>query len=415
MSVVQRLTGLHWRQQGPIVLVGMGHGATHWLLGTFYLLLPFIARQLELSYTEAGLLVSAVHMSSFGTNLFSGLVVDVTGRRVPILVASLCVGALAMSGFGLAKGVWGLLPLVVLIGCTNNMWHPAAISYISRRFPETRGYALSIHALGANGGDALAPLAIGAVLLWLSWPQAAMTAAVPTLAIALLLFAALPRQSTTARPDGAGASASASEGMSLSAYWRGLTTMIRDRAVLSLCLVAALRTMTQAGLMAFLPLYLSNELGAGPLYLGAALAAMQASGVVAAPIAGAWSDRIGRRPIVLAGLSASTVVVASLVMIGNTEVFVVGISVLGFVLFAVRPVIHSWMMDLTPPNLGGSATSLMFGSQAILATAAPIIGGMIADNWGLVSVFYFLAAGLLAANLALVLLPIAAKAEPVES
>ena len=307
------------------------------------------------------------------------------------------------------------MPLVVLIGCTNNLWHPAAISYISRRFPETRGYALSIHALGANGGDALAPLAIGAVLLWLSWPQAAMTAAVPTLAIALLLFAALPRQSTTARQDGAGASTGASEGMSLSAYWRGLTTMIRDRAVLSLCLVAALRTMTQAGLMAFLPLYLSNELGAGPLYLGAALAAMQASGVVAAPIAGAWSDRIGRRPIVLAGLSASTVVVASLVMIGNTEVFVVGISVLGFVLFAVRPVIHSWMMDLTPPNLGGSATSLMFGSQAILATAAPIIGGMIADNWGLVSVFYFLAAGLLAANLALVLLPIAAKAEPVES
>ena len=412
MSVVQRLTGLHWREQGPIVLVGMGHGATHWLLGTFYILLPFIARQLELSYTEAGLLVSAVHMSSFGTNLFSGLVVDVTGRRVPILVASLSIGALAMGGFSTAHGVWGLLPLVVLIGCTNNLWHPAAISYLSRRFPETRGYALSIHALGANGGDALAPLAIGAALLWLSWSQAAMAACVPTLAVALILFIALPR-STAQRQDGGGG-ASSSEGMSLTAYWRGLTALVRDRSVLSLCLVAALRTMTQAGLLAFLPLYLSNDLGAGPLYLGAALAAMQASGVVAAPIAGAWSDRIGRRPIVLAGLSASTVVVASLVLIGNTEVFVAGISVLGFVLFAVRPVIHSWMMDLTPPNLGGSATSLMFGSQAILATTAPIVGGMIADTWGLVSVFYFLAGGLLAANLALVLLPLSAKTETAE-
>ena len=412
MSVVQRLTGLHWREQGPIVLVGMGHGATHWLLGTFYILLPFIARQLELSYTEAGLLVSAVHMSSFGTNLFSGLVVDVTGRRVPILVASLSIGALAMGGFSTAHGVWGLLPLVVLIGCTNNLWHPAAISYLSRRFPETRGYALSIHALGANGGDALAPLAIGAALLWLSWPQAAMAACVPTLAVALILFIALPR-STAQRQDGRGG-VSSSEGMSLAAYWRGLTALVRDRSVLSLCLVAALRTMTQAGLLAFLPLYLSNDLGAGPLYLGAALAAMQASGVVAAPIAGAWSDRIGRRPIVLAGLSASTVVVASLVLIGNTEVFVAGISVLGFVLFAVRPVIHSWMMDLTPPNLGGSATSLMFGSQAILATTAPIVGGMIADTWGLVSVFYFLAGGLLTANLALVLLPLSAKTETAE-
>ena len=405
MSVVQRLTGLPWRQQRPVVLVGMGHGATHWLLGTFYLLLPFIARQLELSYTEAGLLVSAVHISAFGTNLFSGLMVDVTGRRVPILVASLCIGALAMSGFGLAGGVGGLLPLVILIGCTNNLWHPAAISYLARRFPEQKGYALSIHALGANGGDALAPLAIGAALLWLSWPQAAMAAALPTLAIALLLFATLPRQSTAQRQEGDHA-APLGEGMSLAAYWRGLGALIRDRAVLSLCLVAALRTMTQAGLLAFLPLYLSNDLGAGPLLLGAALAAMQAAGFVAAPIAGAWSDRIGRRPIILAGLSASTVVIAGLGAIGHAGTFIVGISVLGFVLFAVRPVIHSWMMDLTPPNLGGSATSLMFGSQAMLATIAPIVGGMIADTWGLASVFYFLAGGLLAANLALVLLPL---------
>ena len=409
MSLVQRLTGLQWRQQGPAVLVGMGHGATHWVMGTFYLLLPFIAKALHLSYTEAGLLVSTVHISSFATNIFSGALVDVTGRRVPILVASLTVGALALASFGMADGVLGLLPLVVLIGCTNNMWHPAAISYISRRFPQQRGYALSIHALGANSGDALAPMAVGAALVWLTWSQAATAACVPILAVALLLFLALPRQSNSER-----AQSSAGEGMDLATYFKGLTTILCDRAVLSLCLVAALRTMTQAGLLAFLPLYLANGLGAGPVMLGLALAAMQSAGVVAAPVAGAWSDRVGRRPIVLAGLTASTVVIAGLMFLGHLATFVVGIAVLGFVLFAVRPVIHSWMMDLTPANLGGSATSLMFGSQAMLATAAPIIGGMIADGWGLGAVFYFLAGGLLAANLALVLLPLAPrKRDPV--
>ena len=401
MSLVQRLTGLQWRQQGPAVLVGMGHGATHWVMGTFYLLLPFIAKALHLSYTEVGFLVSTVHISSFATNLFSGAVVDVTGRRVPILVASLTLGALALASFGIADGVLGLLPLVALIGCTNNMWHPAAISYISRRFPQQRGYALSIHALGANSGDALAPIVVGAALVWLSWPQAATVACAPTLAVALLLFLALPRQSNRERAQN-----SAGEGMDLATYFKGLTTLLCDRAVLSLCLVAALRTMTQAGLLAFLPLYLANGLGAGPVMLGLALAAMQSAGVVAAPVAGAWSDRVGRRPIVLAGLTASTVVIVVLMFLGHLATFVVGIAVLGFVLFAVRPVIHSWMMDLTPANLGGSATSLMFGSQAILATSAPIIGGMIADGWGLGAVFYFLASGLLAANLALVLLPL---------
>ena len=409
MSLVQRLTGLQWRQQGPAVLVGMGHGATHWVMGTFYLLLPFIAKALHLSYTEAGLLVSTVHISSFATNIFSGALVDVTGRRVPILVASLTVGALALASFGMADGVLGLLPLVMLIGCTNNMWHPAAISYISQRFPQQRGYALSIHALGANSGDALAPMAVGAALVWLSWSQAATAACVPTLAVALLLFLALPRQSNSER-----AQSSAGEGMDLATYFKGLTTLLCDRAVLSLCLVAALRTMTQAGLLAFLPLYLANGLGAGPFMLGLALAAMQSAGVVAAPVAGAWSDRVGRRPIVLAGLTASTVVIVVLMFLGHLATFVAGIAVLGFVLFAVRPVIHARMMDLTPANLGGSATSLMFGSQAMLATAAPIIGGMIADGWGLGAVFYFLAGGLLAANLALILLPLAPrKRDPV--
>lgn len=418
MSMVQRLTGLPWRRQGPILLVGMGHGATHWLLGTFYILLPFIARHLELNYTEAGLLVAAMHMSAFATNLVSGLAVDVTGRRVPILVASLGLGAVAMACFGLAGGVLGLLPLVILIGFTNNMWHPAAISYISRRFPAQRGYAISIHALGANGGDALAPLAVGAALLWLSWPQAALAAAVPTLAAAVVLFAVLPRQTSGQRQGGqrqgavGGASADKGEGMSLAAYWRGLGALLRDRAVLSLCVVAALRTMAQAGLLAFLPLYLANDLGAGPLMLGLALAAMQSAGVVAAPIAGAWSDRVGRRPVVLAGLSASTIVILGLAALGHMAAFIVGIAILGFVLFAVRPVIQSWLMDLTPSSLGGSATSLMFASQALLATAAPIIGGLIADRWGLGAVFYFLAGGLLAANLALVFLPLSEKSKP---
>ena len=40
----------------------------------------------------------------------------------------------------------------------------------------------------------------------------------------------------------------------------------------------------------------------------------------------------------------------------------------------------------------------MFGMQSGLAVAMPIIGGMIADIYGLKAVFYFIAAAMLAAN-----------------
>ena len=78
---------------------------------------------------------------------------------------------------------------------------------------------------------------------------------------------------------------------------------------------------------------------------------------------------------------------------------------LGFVLYAVRPVIHSWMMDMAPPEVRGSATSLLFGTQAGLSVLMPLLGGAIADAYGLTEVFYFIAAIMFAANFVVFLLP----------
>ena len=56
-------------------------------------------------------------------------------------------------------------------------------------------------------------------------------------------------------------------------------------------------------------------------------------------------------------------------------------------------------------KFGGSATSLLFGTQAGLSILTPAIGGLVADTWGLTSVFYFLAGTMLVANVLVFLLP----------
>lgn len=193
--------------------------------------------------------------------------------------------------------------------------------------------------------------------------------------------------------------------MSMSEYLHGLKRIVRDRLVLGLCLMSGFRSMAQNGLLVFLPLFIVNDLHAGPIWLGVAMMAMQLGGLVAGPVAGAWSDRVGRRPVVLSGLTVTTVVIASIAFIDNDVLLVAAVSILGFALFAVRPVIHSWMMDLVPPNLSGSATSLLFGTQSLLSAAVPPIGGAIADAYGLPTVFYFLAGAMLVANFLVYLLP----------
>lgn len=405
IAAIERLTGLEWKDQGPIFLVGFGHAGIHWIAAAFYLLLPFITRDLGLSYTEAGMLVAVFHVAAFAANFASGLLVDVTGRRVVFQVLSLAVGAGAFLASGLAQGIWWLVPMVILIGATNNLWHPPAISFLSQHFPNQRGYALSIHALGANAGDALAPLAAGALLVWLSWRETASLSALPVFVVAALIaFTLLKRDKPSNREAGAGIEKS-KHGMGLADYVDGLKILLRNRAILHLSLMAGFRTVAQMGLLIFLPLYLADVIGMGPFLMGVTMMALQAGGMCASPVAGAWSDRIGRRPVVLGGLSITTVLILVLTLIQNQMVFIGGVAVMGFVMYAARPVIHSWMMDLAPQNVAGSATSVMFGVQALFTTVMLMVSGGVADKWGLEVVFYLLAGSMLAANVLVYMLP----------
>jgi MFS family permease len=383
-------------------MLSLGHGATHWIAGTLYILLPVLKDQLGLTYAEAGLFLSVYHACAFAANFISGYAVDVSGRQVLVQVVALAAGALAIAALGVSSAYLMLCVMIGLMGAANQAWHPGALAFLSARYPRNRGYVLSIHAIGANAGDALAPMVAGALLVWVSWQTTAVVGALPAVIAALILAVALL---PTEKPNGA----DGSSGMSARRYAAGYWALLRDRAVVGLTLTAGFRTMAQTGLFAFLPLYIADVMQRGTVFMGTALMMIQLGGILAAPLAGVWSDRIGRRPIVFGALGVSTLAIFMLTLVNDQTLFVICISVLGFFLFAIRPVVQSWMMDLVPPSFAGSATSMMFGVQSILGALAPLIGGVIADRYGLLAVFYMLAAIMLLANVLALLVP---KREP---
>jgi FSR family fosmidomycin resistance protein-like MFS transporter len=66
--------------------------------------------------------------------------------------------------------------------------------------------------------------------------------------------------------------------------------------------------------------------------------------------------------------------------------------------------VQGWALDLTPPALGGSTITLVFGVQAAFAMTVPVLSGMAADRWGLSMAFYmFAGAAAAAAAMAMVL------------
>ncbi|RMF00812.1 MAG: MFS transporter, partial [Alphaproteobacteria bacterium] len=314
LSALERITGLDRKGQGPAFLVASGHGATHWLLGTFYVLLPYITRDLGLSYTQAGGLVTLFHVAAFAANAGSGAVVDIGFRHVQVQAASLFLGAFSLLAFAFAERLLWLVPLVVLLGATNNLWHPAAIAYLSSRYPRNRGYALSIHTLGASFGDMLAPVAAGALLSLLSWQATALLCALPAALVALLLLAVLGRGAAQARESG--------EEGSVRDYLRRLSALVGNRAMLGLCTMAGFRSMTQNGVLVFIPLYLADVLKVSPVVLGFVLMGMQVGGMIAGPVAGTLSDALGRQPVVFAGITAATLIIIGLTLVSTPALFI---------------------------------------------------------------------------------------------
>lgn len=379
--------------QGTIYLVGFGHASTHWVHAMMLFLYPYIQQEYGLSFTQIGVLQTIMHVSALSCNFGSGPLVDMTGRRVPFLLLALAGTGVGLFFLGLTHSFLVICLLSALVGAANNLWHAPGIAFLSESFPKNRGYVLAVHATGANIGDMISPATAGLLMLTMSWQGTAMTLALPVLvALAIVAVTLLPRETPR---HGAGGR----RGMSLADYLAGLAAIARNRPVRNLTLVTGVRGMAQAGIVLFVPLYLVGELGFGPEQQGLAMMLMQLGGVAASMIAGTLSDRIGRRPVVFSGLTATTVAIVAITFITNDLIFIAGVAVLGFALFAVRPVMQGWMMDLTPRELGGSATSVMFGVQALFAAIVPVLGGFVADTWGLLQVFYMLAGFMLLANL----------------
>ena len=90
---------------------------------------------------------------------------------------------------------------------------------------------------------------------------------------------------------------------------------------------------------------------------------------------------------------------------GKSLAFIVFIAVLGFFLYAIRPVMQAWLLETTPKNMGGTSIGILFGAQAAGSSIAPLLGGMIADRWGLISTFWFLAATIVIANFFILAMP----------
>ena len=393
-------------------LITLGHSLTHWYPATFYLLLPIIGNELGLSFSQIGLIMTCQYLAGAVANVPAGVLVDTVGRKGLLMTVSLFWVGFPYLLMSFTHSYVMLLLCVVMVGVGNSLWHPTAIPTLARRFPERKGLVLSLHGMGGNAGDALAPLVVGSLLALLTWREVVVLNVVPGLLISLLLLVFMGTlQLGRKKPASAVVSTSQEDPatQSLANYVRGLRQLLRNRSLVILSTSGAFRSMTQNALLTFLPLFLAREMGYSMFLIGVSMFALQAAGFAAAPVAGHLSDRLGRRSVVMTSMAMTAAVLLFMALAGKSQAFVALIAVLGFFLYALRPVLQAWLLETTPTNMGGSSIGILFGTQSLGASVGPLIGGLIADRYGLGATFYFLAGTIVCANLFILLMP---KGEP---
>jgi len=378
-----------WKQ---LWLITVGHGLTHWYPATFYLLLPLIGAEFGLSYSQIGLIMTCQYIASAVANVPGGVLVDTVGRKGLLMAVSLFWVGFPYLLISFTHSFAMLLVCIALVGFGNSLWHPTAIPTLAQRYPDRKGLVLSLHGMGGNVGDAIAPIVVGAALAFFSWRQVVVLNVAPGLIVAALMLVFLGGIRL-------GAKRAQAETQPLGDYARGLKELLRNRSLVLLSTGSAFRTMTQTALLTFLPVYLAHDLGYSPFWVGACLFALQAAGFAAAPVAGHLSDRMGRKHILVGSMLSSGVVLALMAFAGGSPVFIALVAVLGFFLYATRPVIQAWLLETTPKNMGGSSIGVLFGAQAVGGSLGPLLGGMVADAYGLLATFYLLAGMIVFANL----------------
>jgi MFS family permease len=386
-------------------LISAGHGLTHWYPATFYLLLPLIGKELGLTYTQIGFILTVQHVVGAIANLPGGAVVDAYGKKGFLLVLALVWIGVPYAVMALTHSYGVLLVCMALVGIGNNIWHPAAIPTLAYRYPDRKGFVLSLHGMAGNLGEALAPLAIGALLTVFSWRTVVVLNVVPGVVMAAMILVMLGAFSVAKSHDPNDINAKAAQPWSARKYMADLGSLLRNKGLMMVSLSAMFRTLTQVGLLTFLPLYLANELGYNLFIVGVCMAIIQIAGFAASPVAGHLSDKWGRRKVVMSSMLLTGVTIAGMVLAGNSVWFVVFVALVGSFLYAMRSVLQAWAIECTPRHLAGTGVGLQFGITAIGGGIAPSLFGMIADARGLQVAFYGLAITIVLGNFLVMFVP----------
>jgi MFS family permease len=384
MSVA--VSGSFGRDARVIGVIGIAHGLSHFYQLALATLLIVVMPGFGMSYAEVGLLGAVFYGISGIGQTFAGFAVDRFGAR-PVLAFGLLAAASAFALIaGLAAGFWSLVPLVLLAGIGNCVFHPADFAILNASVNTTRlGRAYSVHGLGGTLGWAPAAPVIYFLSSAVGWQAAALIAAGAGVAVALAVASqgSLMADHRVARP---GARPAARFDMSV----------LLTAPILICMLYFAFIAVTVVGIQQFAVPALREMFPLGLEAAAAALAALLIGSAVGVVLGGWVADRAARHDVVAAGGLFAAGALTAIIATGGVPAWLVLplMALSGFAGGLTGPSRDMIVRAATPPGASGKVFGFVYSGLDVGSMVAPPVFGWLMDHhmphaifWGAFAIY----------------------------
>jgi MFS family permease len=309
------------------VLLPLGLGTALSLMGdaTLYTVLPTHTAAAGITLDSVGLMLSANRWIRLITNHTAGSVYDRWSHRW-FFVGALTLGALSTVMCAFRPGFWPLLIARLLWGLAwSGIWIGGNTIILDVASPEERGRWTGFYQLSFYLGSTLGFLLSGALTDWLGYQPALIVAAIVNLSGAVIAFLFLPEtqgRRIEAVP-GAPPPALAPQATQRDPLASATALYMLNRFVTAGIISTTLSLLVK---QRFSEIETEGNLLIGVSTLtGILFGVSTLTSMIAAPIAGHWSDRIGNRWRVAAGGLLPGVLGAACLAIGNPFLILIGV------------------------------------------------------------------------------------------
>lgn len=389
-------TSIHPRK----VLFPLGLGTALSLMGdgALYTVLPTHTAEAGIALSSVGIILGVNRAVRLFLNGPAGLAYDRWSRR-RLFVPALFIGALSTAVYAATRGFWPMLIGRLLWGLAwSGIWVGGATVILDVTTAQDRGRWTGLYQTWFFLGAALSTLAGGLLTDWLGygatmWIGAAVTAVGGVAALILL------PETRSARPILADPSVEENN--------------LRLRANRGLWVVASVhginRFVTAGVLAATMALLVQDWLSSTSLTLGVAtltgvlMAGRTLLSMIAAPLAGTVSDRLGSRWGVAAWGLAIGIIGMALVAWGAPIAILAGVSLGAVAGGSIQALVTALTGDLASQAQRGRAIGLLHTAGDLGSAIGPLVAYALIP-WIELRGVYLLCAGLFAAGLVLAML-----------